>query len=93
MESLGYATCKANPDLWLKPKIEPEHVVQYDSYLLHYVDVILHIHHNADAVLKQLNQLFPLKLGFFSPDMYLGAKLHNTRLHNEAWACAMSSVQ
>ena len=31
MESLGYESCKANPDLWLKPDIRPEDGVKYYS--------------------------------------------------------------
>ena len=40
MESLDYQSCKADPDLWLKPEIRPENGVQYDCYLLCYVDDI-----------------------------------------------------
>ena len=52
MESLGYESCKANLDLWLKSEIRPEDGVQYYSYLLCYIDEILCIHHNEDAVLE-----------------------------------------
>ena len=31
MKSLGYATCKANLDLWLKAEIRPEDGAQYYS--------------------------------------------------------------
>ena len=93
MESLGYESCKADSDLWLKQEIRPEDGVQYYSYLLYYVDDILCIHHNADAMLEWLHKSFPLKLGFGKPDMYLGAKLHKTRSHNGVWAWAMSPVK
>ena len=66
MESLGYQSCKANPDLWLKPEIRSEEGVCF-------VDDILCIHHNADAMPEWLHK----------PDMYLGAKLHKSRLHNQ----------
>ena len=36
---------------------------------------------------------FPLKLGFGDPDMYLGVKLHKTRLHNGVWKWAMSPAK
>ena len=55
-----------------------------------YVDDILCILHNADSVLVQLHKFFPLKLGFGNPSMYLGAKLHETMLHNGARAWAIS---
>ena len=50
MESMGYMSCKADPDLWLKPKIKPDNGVQYCTYLLCHVDDILCIHQNADAL-------------------------------------------
>ena len=40
MESLGYQSCKAYPDLWLKPEVRPEDRVKYYSYILCYVDDI-----------------------------------------------------
>ena len=93
MESLGNASCKTDLDLWLKPEIRPEDGVQYYSDLLHYVDDILCIHHKADNMLEWLHKSFPLKLGFGKPDMYLGAKLCKTKLHNGVWAWAMSHVK
>ena len=44
--------------------------------------IFLCIHHNADSTLEPLNKSFPLTVGFGNPDMYLGAKLHKTRLNN-----------
>ena len=93
MESLGCMFCKANLGLWLKPEIRPEDGVQHYSYLLHYVDDILCIHHNAVAVLQQLHKSFPLKPGFGNPDMYLGANWQNTRLYNIVRAWAINPVK
>ena len=47
--------------------------------LLCCVDDILGIHCNADTMLEQLHKSFPLEPGFGNPDMYIGAKLHNTK--------------
>ena len=58
-----------------------------------HVGDILCIHHNADAMLEQLDKSFPLKLGFGKPDMYLDVKLCKTRLHNGVWGWAMSPVK
>ena len=55
MESMGYASCKADLDLWLKPETRQEDGVQYYHFLLCYVNGILYIHHNADAVHQQLH--------------------------------------
>ena len=93
MESLGYESCKADLDLWLKPKIRVEDGVKYCSYLLCYVDDILSINHNADTMLEQLHKSSQLKLGFGNPEMYLGVKLHKNRLHNIIWAWEMSPAK
>ena len=91
--SLVYESCNADTDLLLKPEIRPEDGVHYYSYLLFYVDEILCIHFNADAMLEWLHKPFPLKLRFGQPDMFLGAKKHKTRLHNGVWACVMIPVK
>ena len=82
----------ADPDSWLKPEIRPADGVKYYSYLLCYVNGILCIHHNADAVLQQLHKSFLLKPEFGNIAFYLDAKLHKTRLHDGVWERAMSSV-
>ena len=89
MKSLGYQSCKADPDLWLKLETRPEDGVKHYTYL----NDILCIHHSADSMLKWLYKSFPLKMGFGKPDMYLGAKLHKTRLHNNVWKWAMSPIK
>ena len=90
MESLGYKSCKADPVLQLKPA---EDKVKYYSYLLCNIDDILCIHYNADVMLEWLHKSFQLKPGVGKPDMYLGAKLCKTRLHNGVWACALSPIK
>ena len=70
MESLGHESYKVDTDLWLKPKIRPEDGVQYYSKFLCYVDDILCIHYNADAILQQLHVFFPLKQEFGNSDKY-----------------------
>ena len=64
MESMGYQSCNADPDLWLKPEIRPEDGVKYYYYLFCYVDDILCIHPNSDSMLEQLHKSFPLKPAF-----------------------------
>ena len=44
-------------------------------------------------MLQQLYNFYPLKSGFFEPDMHLGVKLCKTRLHNGIWAKAMIPVK
>ena len=58
MESLGYQSCKADPDLWFKPEIRPEDEKKDYSYLLCYVDDILCLNHNIDSLLEWLHMSF-----------------------------------
>jgi hypothetical protein len=44
---MGYASCKANPDLCLKDMTRPEDIVRYYAYILCYVDDIPCIHHDS----------------------------------------------
>ena len=42
MESLGYESCKADPDLWLKPEIRPEDGAKYYTHFMHPSQCRLH---------------------------------------------------
>ena len=91
MRKMGYTPCKANPDLWLKAKTRPDNNFKYYSYILCYVDDILVVHHNAMSVLDRINSYLPLKPSLVGdPDIYLGAKLKQTRLTNGVWAWEFS---
>ncbi len=74
MHQMGYTSCKADPDLWLKAVTRPEDNVRYYAYILCYVDDILCIHHNPMSVLREINGYLPLKPSSVgNPDIYLGA--------------------
>lgn len=91
MRQMGYTSCKADPDLWLKAMTRPDDGTRYYAYILCYVDDILCIHHDAMSVLNKINEYLPLKPDSVGdPDIYLGAKLRQTRLENGVWAWALS---
>ena len=91
MRQMGYTSCKADPDLWLKAETRPDDNVRYYSYILCYVDDILCIHHDAMSVLRQINSYLPLKpTSVGDPDIYLGAKLKETQLPNGIYAWGLS---
>jgi hypothetical protein len=91
MRDMGYVSCKADPDLWLKAETRPDDGTRYYSYILCYVDDILCIHHDAMTVLGKVNKYLPLKPDSVGdPDIYLGAKLRQTRLPNGVTAWALS---
>jgi hypothetical protein len=92
MRQMGSTSCKADPDLWLKAVTRPEDNVRYYAYILCYVDNILCIHHDPMSVMKEINGYLPLKPSSVGdPDIYLGAKLKETRLSNGVMAWGLSS--
>ena len=52
MQELGYHSCNADPDLWMKAWYRLTDKWQYNLYMLCYVDDILCIHYYPDDVLK-----------------------------------------
>ncbi len=91
MRQMGYTSCKADPDLWLKAVTRPEDDVHYYAYILCYVDDILCIHHEPMSVMGEINKYLPLKpSSVCNPDIYLGAKLKETRLPNGVMVWGLS---
>jgi hypothetical protein len=91
MHQMGFTSCKADPDLWLKAVTRPEDNVHYYAYILSYFDDILCIHHDPMSVMNEINGYLPLKLSSVgNPDIYLGAKLKETRLPNGVMTWGLS---
>ena len=75
MLHLGYESCKADPDVWLKRFTKPNGEPYY-GYMLLYVDDALCVNHDAEAELKTLDRYFKMKPGSIGdPDIYLGGKI------------------
>ena len=49
LREAGYESCKADPDVWIKPKIKPNGE-KYWEYVLIYVDDILVMSHDFGYV-------------------------------------------
>ena len=60
MRDLGYESCRADHDLWLKPKTNAAGF-EYYSYILCYVDDILVIDEDPKRVLREIDKFLPLK--------------------------------
>jgi hypothetical protein len=91
MRQMKYTSCKADPDLWLKAVTRPEDNVCYYAYILCYVDDILCIHHDPMSVMDEINKYLLLKPSSVgNPDIYLGAKLKETRLPNGVMVWGLS---
>ena len=92
MRHLGWESCKADQDLWMKAETRPSDGHKYYAYALCYVDDILIIHHDATFCLREIDKYFKMKPGSIGdPDFYLGAKIRPTRLPNGVIAWGMSS--
>jgi hypothetical protein len=56
-----------------------------------YIDDILCMHHDPMTILNLINGYMPLKpTSVGNPDIYLGAKLRQTRMPNGVWAWGLS---
>ena len=91
MHHMGYKSCTADPELWMKHEGRPSNRFDYYSYILYYVDAILCIRHDSMDVLNKLDKYFKMKPGLTGdPYMYLGAKLWQMALRNGVFAWVMS---
>ena len=85
MSSIGYKPCLSDPDIWLKPEVW-DAVVEYNLYILCYVDEIMVVNHDIRPDLDRIDQLMKLKEGSVGyPDIYLVAKLKKVRISNDVW--------
>ena len=76
MNDIGYTSCLADPDVWLRPNMKSDGSTIYE-YILIYTDDILAIGLDPKLALNQVNGYCKLKEGSIGPpNIYLGAKLH-----------------
>lgn len=89
---MGYQSCHADWDLWLKPAVRPSDGPKYYAYVLLYVDDCLAVGHDATTQLEEIDNYFAMKAGSIGdPDLYLGGKLKEMTLENGVNAWAISS--
>ncbi|KAI2494563.1 hypothetical protein MHU86_19978 [Fragilaria crotonensis] len=92
MRHLGWESCKADPDVWMKPEVRKDDGYKYYAYCLLYVDDILVVHHDGLRALQEIDHYFKTKPGSIrDPEFYLGAKLRLYTLPNGVQSWAMSS--
>ena len=92
MDHLGFVSCKADPDLWMR-STKGSNGMEYYEYMLLYVDDTLCISEYPEECLKSLGKYFTLKPGSVGPPkIYLGAKFSQVSLPNgvQAWASSAS---
>jgi deoxycytidine triphosphate deaminase len=91
MTELGYKSCLADPDIWLHPNVRESDGHKYYEYVLIYVDDIMCVSHQPQAVLSRVDKFFPMNPGSIrEPDYYLGAKVSKVKLPNTVTAWAQS---
>ena len=78
MNFLGFTSCKADSDMWMREATTNEGV-DYWEYLLLYVDDCLVISHRGEDVLRdEIGKHLKLKgTSIGQPDIYLGGKVRN----------------
>ena len=92
MRHMGWTSCLADPDVWLRAETRPSDGFKYYAYCLMYVDDILCVHHDAKSIIYQINKYFKIKPDSIGePKFYLGAKFSKVKLSNGVEAWGMSS--
>jgi len=93
MTHLGFHSCKADPDIWMRAA-QKDDGSTYWEYVLLYVDDALCIRMNAENILrKEIGKYFYVKEGSVGPpSIYLGNKVSKVTLNNgqEAWSFSSS---
>ena len=86
LHDIGFIPTRANPDVWRRPAVKPDGF-EYYEYILCYVDDILAISHDAQSVLKSVQDTFKFKDDRIDkPDVYLGAQLDKMSVDGfEGW--------
>lgn len=93
MEHLGYESCLADPDVWMRQS-EMDDGTPYWEYMLLYTDDCLAVSHSPKKALEGLGKYFTLKPGSIGPPkIYLGGKVSQIDLPNGSKAWAFSASQ
>jgi len=80
LRKAGFVSCKADPDVWMKPNCKPNGE-KYWEYVLVYVDDVLAILHDPASVMNELKRVYTLKDGSVKPpDAYLGSDIFEVQI-------------
>ena len=94
MDHLGFTSCRADPDVWMRSATKPDGK-EYFEYILLYVDDCLVISHKPEAILRdEIGKHFKLKEESIGPpSQYLSGKLHKVTMANNQKCWAFGSTQ
>lgn len=94
MADLGFTSCLADPDVWMRAAKKADGTSYYE-YVLLYTDDALCVSENPEKVLRnEIGRYFELKEESIGPPkIYLGGHVRQVQLENGANAWAFSSSQ
>ena len=94
MDHLGFKSCKADPDVWMREATKSDGS-EYWEYVLLYCDDTLAISERGEHVIRnEIGRYFELKEESIGPpDIYLGGKLRKVQLENNVYAWAFGFSQ
>ncbi|GAX21971.1 hypothetical protein FisN_16Hh038 [Fistulifera solaris] len=94
MLDLGFTSCLADPDVWMRPAKKADGSSYYE-YILLYTDDTLCVSENPERVLREeIGKYFELKEESIGPPkIYLGGRVRKVELENGARAWSFSSSQ
>ncbi len=91
LRELNFISCLADPDVWMRTSRRQDGSPYYE-YLLVYVDDLLALSEQPQAIMNDVNSSFHLKPESVGPpDLYLVAKLRNLTLPNGVTSWCNSS--
>ena len=93
MVSLGFESCKADPDVWLRKAVGPKG--PHWEYVLLYTDDALVVADNPEKILREeIGKHWTLKeKSIGPPKIYLGGKVRKVKLENGQQCWGYSSAQ
>ena len=75
LKEMGYKSCVADPDVWMKPETNKEGY-KYWAYMLVYVDDCLAVNHDPGPEMEEIKSRYKLKNDTYGePTRYLGANV------------------
>ncbi len=91
IDHMGYQSCLADPDLWMRVS-KLDNGLDYYEYVLLYVNDCLVVSQHPKETLMRLDKYFPLKPESVGPPkFYLGGKLSQIELSNGVLAWSVSA--
>jgi hypothetical protein len=96
LRSLGYQSCQADPDVWMRKAVKPDGT-KYWEYLLAYVDDLIGCSHDVKRMFDQISATFKFKEDAAEPTLYLGADISKWTIYDaddvgkDRWAMSSSN--